>query len=142
SKEETPEVIRTFLKKIQVLLQSPVIISLQPKDKEDHRDDESMYDDYIGGQPSAAQRTTPAALAPQVLQTLTASTTTAYTAPTPTNSSSQAADILNTLQDVYELQQNNQQQDKQAQFQPEPVAENIPFAPPSTSYAESSSQYV
>nr|GEU83103.1 hypothetical protein [Tanacetum cinerariifolium] len=74
----------------------------------------TMYDDYIGGQPLAAQRTTPAALAPQDLQTLTASTTTAYTAPTPTNSSSQAADIPNTLQDVYELQQNDQQQDNQA----------------------------
>ncbi|GJW69622.1 hypothetical protein Tco_0126539 [Tanacetum coccineum] len=30
---------------------------------------EAMYDDYIGGQPSAAPRTTPAAPAPQVLQT-------------------------------------------------------------------------
>ncbi|GJS25218.1 retrovirus-related pol polyprotein from transposon TNT 1-94 [Tanacetum coccineum] len=49
---------------------------------------EAMFDDYIGGQPSANPRTTPAAQAPLVLQTLTASTTIANTAPTPLNSSS------------------------------------------------------
>ncbi|GJT20808.1 retrovirus-related pol polyprotein from transposon TNT 1-94, partial [Tanacetum coccineum] len=38
---------------------------------------EAMYDDYIGGHQSSAPRTAPAALAPQVLQTLTATTTTA-----------------------------------------------------------------
>ncbi|GKA95993.1 retrovirus-related pol polyprotein from transposon TNT 1-94, partial [Tanacetum coccineum] len=64
---------------------------------------EAMYDDYIGGQPSAATRTALAAQAPQVLQTPTASTTTADTAPTPTNSSSQATNIPNTSQDVDEL---------------------------------------
>ncbi|GJW58529.1 retrovirus-related pol polyprotein from transposon TNT 1-94 [Tanacetum coccineum] len=63
----------------------------------------SMYDDYIGGQPLAALRTTPATPAPQVLQTLTASTTTADNAPTPTNSSSQSPNISITLQDVDEL---------------------------------------
>ncbi|GKE58731.1 hypothetical protein Tco_1497916, partial [Tanacetum coccineum] len=47
---------------------------------------EAMYDDYIGGQPSAALRTIPAAQAPQVLQTPTTTTTTADTAPTPTSS--------------------------------------------------------
>nr|GEY51661.1 retrovirus-related Pol polyprotein from transposon TNT 1-94 [Tanacetum cinerariifolium] len=70
-----------------------------------------------------------------------------YNAPTPTNSSSQAADTPNTLQDVDELyqQQHVQQQDDQAQLQPEAVAENVPnaifdgnmfvnhFAPPYTS---------
>ncbi|GJS79355.1 retrovirus-related pol polyprotein from transposon TNT 1-94 [Tanacetum coccineum] len=56
----------------------------------------AMYDDHIGGQPSAAPRTVPAAQAPQVLQTPTATTTTADTAPTPTNSSSQAKKIPNT----------------------------------------------
>ncbi|GKD04917.1 hypothetical protein Tco_1179891, partial [Tanacetum coccineum] len=80
----------------------------------------TMYDDYIGGQPSAAPRTT-------------------FVAPAP--------------QDVDELhqQQHVQQQDDQAQLQPEAVAENVPnamfdgntfvnhFAPPSTSYAKSSS---
>ncbi|GJW03081.1 retrovirus-related pol polyprotein from transposon TNT 1-94 [Tanacetum coccineum] len=57
---------------------------------------EAMYDDYIGGQPSAAPRTSPAAPAPQVLQTPMASTTITDNAPTPTNSSSQAADTPNT----------------------------------------------
>ncbi|GJT29430.1 retrovirus-related pol polyprotein from transposon TNT 1-94 [Tanacetum coccineum] len=89
---------------------------------------EAMYDDYIGGQPLAAIRTAPAAQAPQVLQTPTTSTTIEDTAPTPTNSSSQAANIPKTLQDVAEL---------------EPQQQHNPFAPPSTSAAESSySQYV
>nr|GEW50758.1 retrovirus-related Pol polyprotein from transposon TNT 1-94 [Tanacetum cinerariifolium] len=61
---------------------------------------EAMYDDYIGGQPSAAQRTTPAAQAPLVRQTPTTSTTIADTALTPINSSSQATNIPNTSQDV------------------------------------------
>ncbi|GJX48098.1 hypothetical protein Tco_0273288 [Tanacetum coccineum] len=78
---------------------------------------EAMYDDYIGGQPSAATRTAPAAQAPQVLQTPTASTTTANTVPTLTNSSSQATNIPNTSHDVDELEQQRQhvqQQDNQA----------------------------
>ncbi|GKC27595.1 integrase, catalytic region, zinc finger, CCHC-type containing protein [Tanacetum coccineum] len=78
---------------------------------------EAMYDDYIGGQSSAAPITVLAAQAPHVLQTPTASTTTANTAPTPTNSSSQATNITNTLQDVDELepqQQHIQQQENQA----------------------------
>ncbi|GJS02486.1 retrovirus-related pol polyprotein from transposon TNT 1-94 [Tanacetum coccineum] len=65
---------------------------------------EAMYDDYIGGQPSAATRTSPAAQAHQVLQSPTTTTTTADTALTPTNSSSQAADIPNSSQDVDELE--------------------------------------
>ncbi|GJR67498.1 copia protein [Tanacetum coccineum] len=60
---------------------------------------EAMYDDYIGGQPSAAPRTALAAQAPQVLQTSTATTTTADTTPTPTISSSQATTFPNTSQD-------------------------------------------
>nr|GEW62195.1 Gag-Pol polyprotein [Tanacetum cinerariifolium] len=118
---------------------------------------ESIYDYYIGGQPSAATRTTPAAQAPQVLHTATTSTTTTNTAPTPTNSSSQAADIPNTSHDVDELPQKQhvQQQDNHAPLQPKIVTDNVPnamsdgdvfenpFAPPSTSVAESSSsQYV
>ncbi|GKE10723.1 retrovirus-related pol polyprotein from transposon TNT 1-94 [Tanacetum coccineum] len=77
---------------------------------------EAMYDDYISGQPSAAPRTTLAAQAPQVLQTPTTSTTIAVTVLTPTNSSSQATNILNTSQDVDELkprQQLVQQQDNE-----------------------------
>ncbi|GJS16006.1 retrovirus-related pol polyprotein from transposon TNT 1-94 [Tanacetum coccineum] len=65
----------------------------------------TMYDDYIDVQPSSAPRTTPAAPAPQVLQTPTASTTIAYNAPTPTNSSSQSPNIPITSQDVDELSQ-------------------------------------
>ncbi|GKE17582.1 integrase, catalytic region, zinc finger, CCHC-type containing protein [Tanacetum coccineum] len=118
----------------------------------------TIYDDYISGQPSAAPRTTPAAQAPQVLQTPTSLTTIADTAPTPTNSSSQATNFPNTSQDVDELetqQQHVQQQNNQAPLQPKTVADNAPnamfdgntfvnpFATPSTSAVESSSsQYV
>ncbi|GJV64321.1 retrovirus-related pol polyprotein from transposon TNT 1-94 [Tanacetum coccineum] len=56
----------------------------------------TMYDDHIGGQPSATPRTILAAQAPQVLQTSTATTTIADTGPTPTNSSSQATSIPST----------------------------------------------
>ncbi|GKE09182.1 retrovirus-related pol polyprotein from transposon TNT 1-94 [Tanacetum coccineum] len=65
---------------------------------------EAMHDDYIGGHPSAAPRTVLAAQAPQVLQTPTETTTTSDTAPTPTNSSSQATNFPNTSQDVDELE--------------------------------------
>ncbi|GJY31507.1 retrovirus-related pol polyprotein from transposon TNT 1-94 [Tanacetum coccineum] len=68
----------------------------------------TMYDDYVGGQPSAAPRTALATSAPQVLQTPTTSTTTADTAPTPTNLSSQATNIPNTSQDVDELEPQQQ----------------------------------
>nr|GFA83095.1 hypothetical protein [Tanacetum cinerariifolium] len=51
---------------------------------------EAMYDDYIGGQPSATARTVLPAQEPQVRQSSTASTTIANTAPIPTNSSSLA----------------------------------------------------
>ncbi|GJV12624.1 retrovirus-related pol polyprotein from transposon TNT 1-94 [Tanacetum coccineum] len=114
----------------------------------------TMYDDYIGGQPSAATRTALAAQAPYVLQTLTASTTTVDTTPTPTNSSSQATNIPNTSQEVNELatqQQHVQQQENQAPLKPRIVVDNVPnamfdgntfvnpFATPSTSDIESSS---
>nr|GFB06413.1 hypothetical protein [Tanacetum cinerariifolium] len=69
---------------------------------------EAMYDDYIGGQPSATVRTVPAAQGPQVRQMSTTSTSIVDTAPTPTNSSSQATNCLNTSQDVDML--NSQQQ--------------------------------
>nr|GEY06915.1 hypothetical protein [Tanacetum cinerariifolium] len=67
---------------------------------------EAMYDDYIGGQPSATASTVPPAQEPQVRQTSTASTTIANTAPTPTNSSSHATNIPITSQDVDELNSN------------------------------------
>nr|GFC98270.1 hypothetical protein [Tanacetum cinerariifolium] len=52
-----------------------------------------MYDDYIGGQPSATARTVPPTQEHPVRQTSTASTTIADTAPIPTNSSSIATNI-------------------------------------------------
>ncbi|GJT75322.1 retrovirus-related pol polyprotein from transposon TNT 1-94 [Tanacetum coccineum] len=79
-----------------------------------------------------------------------ATTTTADTIPTPTNSSSQATNFPNTLQDVDELETQ-----QHVQHQPASIADNVlnamfdentfvnPFATPSTSAAESSSsQYV
>ncbi|GKB57275.1 hypothetical protein Tco_0913461 [Tanacetum coccineum] len=111
---------------------------------------EAMYDDQIGGQPSAAPRTVSAAQAPQVLQNPTTTTTTADTASTPTNSSSQATNFPNTSQDVDELETQ-----QHVQHQPVTIADNVPnamfdentfvnpFATPSTSAAESSSsQYM
>ncbi|GKD92783.1 retrovirus-related pol polyprotein from transposon TNT 1-94, partial [Tanacetum coccineum] len=67
-----------------------------------------MYDDYIGGQSSAAPRIALVASAPQVLQTSMASITTADTAPTPTSSSLQAVNTPITSQDVDELLQQQQ----------------------------------
>nr|GEU54694.1 hypothetical protein [Tanacetum cinerariifolium] len=89
------------------------IVSQKPTERELDLLLEAMYYDYSGGQPSTTPRTTLAASAPLVLYTPTASTTTADTAPTPTNSSLHAADIPNTSQDVDELQkqQHDQQQD-------------------------------
>ncbi|GJX00462.1 retrovirus-related pol polyprotein from transposon TNT 1-94 [Tanacetum coccineum] len=83
-----------------------------------------MYDDHIGGQPSSAPRTVLAAQAPQVLQTPTATTTTADTAPTPTNSSSQTTNFPNTSQDVDELET----QQQHVQHQPKTIADNVPNA--------------
>nr|GEZ93308.1 uncharacterized mitochondrial protein AtMg00810-like [Tanacetum cinerariifolium] len=162
SKDEAPDVIINFLKRITVLLQSPVIIirtdngtefknqmlkeyfdsvgishqmssfktglnsmtsrhissgldltyapltitMQQPSEGELDLLFEAMYDDYIGGQPSATARTIPPAQEPQVCQTLTASTTIVDTAPTPTNSSSLATNIPISSQDVDELNPN------------------------------------
>nr|GEW37603.1 retrovirus-related Pol polyprotein from transposon TNT 1-94 [Tanacetum cinerariifolium] len=115
---------------------------------------QTMYDDYISGQPSATARTVPAAQAPQVHQTSMTSTTIADTTPTPTNSSSHATNFPINSQDVDELnsqQQHVQQQRNHVHLQSETVADNVsnamfdgntfvsPFANPSTSAAESSS---
>ncbi|GKB94435.1 retrovirus-related pol polyprotein from transposon TNT 1-94 [Tanacetum coccineum] len=101
---------------------------------------EVMYDDYIGGQPSTATRTVLAAQAPQVLQAPMAYTTIADTAPTPTNSSSQATNIPNTAHDVDELE-TQQQHVSNAMLDGNTFVN--PFATPPTSAAESSSsQYV
>ncbi|GJZ67707.1 retrovirus-related pol polyprotein from transposon TNT 1-94, partial [Tanacetum coccineum] len=55
-----------------------------------------------------APRNTPATQAPQVCQTLTASTTIADTASTPTNSSSKGTNIPSTLQNIDELETQQQ----------------------------------
>ncbi|GJU15916.1 putative ribonuclease H-like domain-containing protein [Tanacetum coccineum] len=124
------------------------ITTLQPTEGELDLLFEAMYDDYIGGQLSAAPRTIPAAHAPQVLQSPTETTTTADTAPTPTNSLSLETSIPSTSQNVNELE-------TQPHGQPQPalIADNMsntmfddntfvnPFATPSTSVADSSSSY-
>nr|GFA50818.1 hypothetical protein [Tanacetum cinerariifolium] len=91
---------------------------------------EAMYDDYIGGQPSATVRTIPPAQELQVRPSSTTSTTIADTAPIPTNPSSLATNIPITSQDVDELNPNAM------------VNSNMfvnPFANSSTSAAASSS---
>ncbi|GJX57346.1 hypothetical protein Tco_0287243 [Tanacetum coccineum] len=106
----------------------------------------AMYDDHVGGQPSAAPRTVSAAQAPQVLQTPTTTTTTTDTALTPTNSFSPATRIPSTSQNADELETQ-----QHVQHQPATIADNVPnamfdentfvnpFATPSASAAESSS---
>nr|GFB06372.1 ribonuclease H-like domain-containing protein [Tanacetum cinerariifolium] len=91
---------------------------------------EAMYDDYIGGQPSAATRTVLLAQEPQVRQTSTTSTLIADTAPIPINSSSHATNYPITLQDVDKLNLN-------VMFDGNSFVN--PFATSSTSAAESSS---
>ncbi|GJY33575.1 retrovirus-related pol polyprotein from transposon TNT 1-94 [Tanacetum coccineum] len=149
---------RSIIHRLYLTYAPSTITTQQPTEGELGLLFEGMYNDYIGGQPSTALRTTLAAQAPPVRQTPTASTTIADIAPTPTNSSSQATNIPNSSQDIDELetqQQHVQQQENQAPLQPEIVDDNVPnamfndntfvnpFAIPSTSAAESSSsQYV
>ncbi|GKF34442.1 hypothetical protein Tco_0107642, partial [Tanacetum coccineum] len=131
---------------------SSTITSQKPTERELDILFEAMYDDYIVGQPLDAPRTAPAAPANQNIQTPTTSTTTTNSAPASTNSSIEAPTIPNTSQDVNTLQQQHfKQQDNQVQLQPKAVADNDniavfnenmfinPFAPSSTSPAESSS---
>nr|GEV29324.1 hypothetical protein [Tanacetum cinerariifolium] len=130
------------------------IITQQPSEGELDLWFKAMYDDYIGGQPSATARTVLAAQEPQVHQTSMASTSIADTIPTPTNSSSLVTIFPNTSQDVDELnlqQQHAQKQGIQAHLQSETVADDVsnamfdantfvnPFENPSISTAESSS---
>nr|GFB86815.1 ribonuclease H-like domain-containing protein [Tanacetum cinerariifolium] len=79
---------------------------------------EAMYDDFIGGQPSATQRTVPAVQAQQVRQTSLTSTSIADSTPTPTNSSSQATNFPITSQDVDELNSQQQHNVKEAMTDP------------------------
>nr|GEW51512.1 copia protein [Tanacetum cinerariifolium] len=91
----------------------------------------AMYNDYIGGHPSATPRTVTVAQAHQICQTSTTSTSIADTAPTPTNSSSQATNFPNSSQDVDGLKtqlQQAQQQGNQASLQSKTVFDNAPNA--------------
>nr|GEX28242.1 putative ribonuclease H-like domain-containing protein [Tanacetum cinerariifolium] len=89
------------------LTYAPLTITMQqPSEGELDLLFEAMYDDYIGGQPSATARTVPPAQEPQVRQTSMATTTIANIAPTPTNSSSLTTNIPITSQDVNELNPN------------------------------------
>nr|GEW16854.1 retrovirus-related Pol polyprotein from transposon TNT 1-94 [Tanacetum cinerariifolium] len=106
------------------------ITTQQPSEGELNLLFEAMYNDYIGGQPSATTRTVPPAQEPQVCQSSTASTSIADTAPIPKNSSSLATNIPITSQDVDELNPNAM------------VDDNTfvnPFANPYTSAATASS---
>nr|GEV21685.1 retrotransposon protein, putative, unclassified [Tanacetum cinerariifolium] len=67
---------------------------------------EAMYDNYIGGQPSATSRTVPPTQEPPVHQLSMASTIISDTAPIPTNLSSLATNIPISSQDVGELNSN------------------------------------
>nr|GEU37087.1 retrovirus-related Pol polyprotein from transposon TNT 1-94 [Tanacetum cinerariifolium] len=110
---------------------SSTITSQQPTKGELDLLFKAMYDDFIGGQPSAAQRTITAAQAQQICQTSTTSTSIADSAPTPTNSSSQATNFPNSSQDVDELriqQQHVQQQGNQAHLQSKTIEDNVPNA--------------
>nr|GEW16253.1 hypothetical protein [Tanacetum cinerariifolium] len=82
------------------------ITTQQPSEDELDLLFEAMYDDYIGGQPSATGKTVPPAQEPHVRQSVTTSTSIADTAPTPTNSSSLATNIPITSQEVDELNSN------------------------------------
>nr|GEX11290.1 hypothetical protein [Tanacetum cinerariifolium] len=82
------------------------ITTQQPSEDELDLLFEAMYDDYIGGQPSATGKNVPPAQEPHVRQSATTSTSIADTAPTPTNSSSLATNIPLTSQDVDELNSN------------------------------------
>nr|GEX00002.1 retrovirus-related Pol polyprotein from transposon TNT 1-94 [Tanacetum cinerariifolium] len=89
------------------LTYAPSTITMQqPSESELDLLFEAMYDDYIGGQPSATARTVPPAQEPQARQSSMASTSIADTAPIPTNSSSLATNIPITSQDVDELNPN------------------------------------
>nr|GEZ24998.1 copia protein [Tanacetum cinerariifolium] len=85
---------------------SSTITTQQPAEGELDLLFEAMYDDYIGGQPSATGRPVLPAQEPQVHQSSTASTTIADTTPTQTNLSSLATNIPISSQDVDELNSN------------------------------------
>nr|GEZ73913.1 hypothetical protein [Tanacetum cinerariifolium] len=97
---------RQISSRLDLTYASSTITTQQPSEGKLDLLFEAMYDDYIGGQPSATTRTIPPAQEPQVHQMSTTSTRIADTAPTPTNSSSLTTNILITSQDVNELNSN------------------------------------
>ncbi|GKF13431.1 retrovirus-related pol polyprotein from transposon TNT 1-94 [Tanacetum coccineum] len=127
------------------------ITTLQPTEGELDLLFEAMYDDYIGGKPSAALRTIPAAHAPQFFNLQRHLQTTADIAPTPTKFTSPQATSIQAPQKIDETRKPN----TWSKPQPASIADNVsnamfddntfinPFATPSTSAADSSSsQYV
>nr|GEV49189.1 integrase, catalytic region, zinc finger, CCHC-type, peptidase aspartic, catalytic [Tanacetum cinerariifolium] len=107
SKDEAPEEIKTFIKKIAVLLQAPVIIVITDNGTKFKNKVLKEHFDSVGISHQASST-------PHWQET---------------NSSSQDADIPNTSHDVGELepeQQHVQQQDDQSQLQIETVANNVP----------------
>nr|GEZ44345.1 uncharacterized mitochondrial protein AtMg00810-like [Tanacetum cinerariifolium] len=146
SKAEAPEVIKTFLKRITILLQvynqrtKKIMETMNVTFDElsamafEQRSSKPELQSMTSGQISSGLDLTyaPSTITSQqpteVCQTSTTSTTIANTTPTPTYSSSQATNFPNTSQDVDELnsqQQLTQQQGNQAPIQPETVAENV-----------------
>ncbi|GKB77690.1 retrovirus-related pol polyprotein from transposon TNT 1-94 [Tanacetum coccineum] len=112
---------------------------------------EPLHNEYLGGQPSEAPRTVPAAPVIQNLQVPTASITIQDSAPTPTNSSN----TLNSSHNVDEQSQHHaQQQGNHTLLPTASAADNVPnavfegdlfinpFATPSIDSAESSTQNV
>nr|GEX46587.1 hypothetical protein [Tanacetum cinerariifolium] len=91
---------------LDITYASSTITKQQPSEGELDLLFEAMYDDYIGGQPSATRRTVLSAQEPQVRQSSTTSTTIGDTAPIPTNSSSHATNVPIISQDVDELNPN------------------------------------
>ncbi|GJU77954.1 retrovirus-related pol polyprotein from transposon TNT 1-94 [Tanacetum coccineum] len=131
-KNECEDIGKLGAKGLDLTYASSTITTQKPTERELDLLFEALYDEFISGQLSVASRTIPVAQVPQVRHTPTTSTTT----------------------DVDELepqQQHIQQQENQAPLQPKIVADNVsnvmldgntfvnPFAPPSTSAAESSS---
>nr|GEZ65775.1 putative RNA-directed DNA polymerase [Tanacetum cinerariifolium] len=122
---------RQIISGLDLTYASSTITTQQPTEGELDLLFEAMYDDYIGGQPSAALRTVPATQVHKVCQAPMSSTSIANSVPTPTNSTSQATNFPNTSQDVDELrtqQQHAQQQEHQVHLQSKTVAENVPNA--------------
>nr|GEV11340.1 hypothetical protein [Tanacetum cinerariifolium] len=198
TKDETPELIKSFLKKIFVRLQAPVIIvrtengtefknhvlneyfdsigithetsaaktphseleltyapsTITPQRPCKHDLDilfEPLHNEYLGGRPSVAPRTIPAAPVLQNLQAPTASMSFQDSAPKPTSSSNTPVYSHNVNTPS---QQHAQQQRNLTPFPTALAADNVsnavfeedlfvnPFATPSTESVVSSTQYV